>query len=322
MSVGRRPDSAAGADAPVLPDAVRRQIVFRLAPAGAVPFLQLARLDRPIGYWLLVLPCWWSSALASLAAHRPLDVWHLAQFLVGAIVMRGSGSTYNDIVDRDLDAKVERTRHRPVASGRVSVRAARVFLVGQALVGFLVVLQFNLFTILLGIGSLAIVAVYPFMKRFTSWPQLVLGLAFAWGGLVGWSAQTDGLAASAICVYAAAVLWTIGYDTIYALQDVRDDVQAGIKSTARLFGGHVRLAVGLLYAGSVLLLEGALSTGGVGAAPIAQMGVIGFALHLGWQIGRIVSSDPALALRLFRSNRDAGLILFAGLALAALRPAL
>ena len=316
-SSGPRPDPSAATVAAGLPDAIRRQFVFRWAPAAAVPFLQLARLDRPIGYWLLVLPCWWSSTLASLVAHHPPNVWHLALFLVGAIVMRGSGSTYNDIVDRELDAKVERTRFRPVASGRVSVRAARTFLIAQALIGFLIVVQFNLFTILLGISSLAIVAVYPFMKRFSSWPQLVLGLAFAWGGLVGWSAQTGSLAAPAVCAYAAAIFWTIGYDTIYALQDARDDARAGIKSTARLFGAYVRPAVCLLYAGSVVLMEAALSTGGVSSMPFAQFGVIGFALHLGWQIGRIAPGDPALALRLFRSNRGAGLILFAGLAFAA-----
>lgn len=300
-----------------LPDAVRRQLVFRWAPRRAVPFLQLARLDRPIGYWLLVLPCWWSSALASLATHRPPQVVQLALFLVGAIVMRGSGSTYNDIVDRDLDAKVERTRGRPIPSGRVGVGAARVFLVAQALVGFLVVIQFNLFTVELGIASLLIVAAYPFAKRVTSWPQLVLGFAFAWGGLVGWSAQTGALAPPALLIYAAAIAWTIGYDTIYALQDARDDPAAGIKSTARLFGTHVRLAVGLLYVAAVLLAEAALAAGGVAGAPLAQLGVAGFALHLGWQVAALAPADPARALRLFRANRDAGLILFAGFALAA-----
>ena len=302
---------------PVLPDAVRRQLVFRWAPRRLVPFLQLARLDRPIGYWLLVLPCWWSSTLASLAAHRPPHLVHLALFLIGAIVMRGSGSTYNDIVDRDLDAKVERTRGRPIPSGRVSVGAARVFLVLQALVGFLVVIQFNLFTVALGIASLLIVAVYPFAKRVTSWPQLVLGFAFAWGGLVGWSAQTGALAAPAFLVYAAAIAWTIGYDTIYALQDARDDPAAGIKSTTRLFGAHVRFAIGVLYLLAVLLAEAALAAAGVAGVLLAQLGVAGFALHLGWQVVSLVPGDPVRALRLFRSNRDAGLILFAGFALAA-----
>ena len=210
-------------DVYVLPDAIARQWLIRATPAAWHPYLQLARLDRPIGYWLLVLPCWWSSAFASVVDGERPDVLHLILFLVGAIVMRGSGSTYNDIVDRDLDAKVERTRHRPVASGRVGVRAAKVFLVAQALVGFVVVIQFNRFTILLGIGSLAIVAIYPFMKRFSSLPQVVLGLAFAWGGLVGWAAHFGSLARPAVLLYAGAVFWTIGYDTIYAIQDARDD---------------------------------------------------------------------------------------------------
>lgn len=287
-------------------------------PAAWHPFLQLARLDRPIGYWLLTLPCWWSSLLASLASHERPDVWHLLLFLVGAIAMRGAGSTYNDIVDRHLDAQVERTRYRPVASGRVSVAAARVFLVAQALVGLAVVVQFNLFTILLGIASLAIVAVYPFMKRFTAWPQFVLGLAFAWGGLVGWSAHFATLAPAACLIYAAAVVWTIGYDTIYAVQDARDDPAAGIKSTARLFGRRIKSAVGLIYVASVVLLEAAVLAAGAGANPGAQAGVLGFALHLAWQIRRLDADDPAGALLLFRSNRDSGLIVCAGLALAAL----
>ena len=302
----------------VLPDAVPRQTLVRITPAAWHPYLQLARLDRPIGYWLLTLPCWWSSLLASLVAHRPPDWRHLLLFLVGAIVMRGSGSTYNDIVDRHLDALVARTRHRPIPSGRVSVGAARVFLVVQALVGLMVVVQFNLFTILLGIASLAVVAIYPFMKRVTSWPQLVLGLAFAWGGLVGWAAAFGSLAGPAVLVYAAAVLWTVGYDTIYAVQDARDDPAAGIKSTARLFGARIRLAVGLLYAASILCLEAALVVGGVADALAAQLGILGFALHLGWQVARLDADDAGRALTLFRANRDSGLILSAGLVAAAL----
>lgn len=301
-----------------LPDAVPGSPLFRLVPVRWHPFIQLARLDRPIGYWLLVLPAWWSSSLASLVDDRPPHVWHLILFLVGAIVMRGSGSAYNDIVDRELDAKVERTRNRPVASGRVSVGAARLFLVVLALIGFLVVIQFNPFTILVGIASLAIVAVYPFMKRVTSWPQLVLGFAFAWGGLVGWAAAFGSLALPAVLVYAAAIAWTIGYDTIYAVQDARDDPAAGIRSTARLFGAHLRAAVGLLYAGAVLLMEGALLASGAAGRPIAQLGVFAFAAHLTWQVRRLRPDDPSLALTLFRSNRDAGLLLFFGLATAAL----
>lgn len=301
-----------------LPDAVAGAPLFRLTPAGWHPFLQLARLDRPIGYWLLVLPCWWSSTLASLAAHQPPRLFHLLLFFIGAVVMRGSGSTYNDIVDRELDARVERTRNRPLPAGRVGVGAARVFLLAQALIGLLVVIQFNLFTILVGIGSLAIVAIYPFMKRVTSWPQLVLGFAFAWGGLVGWAAIFGSLALPAVLIYGAAILWTIGYDTIYAVQDIRDDPAAGIKSTARLFGSHLKVSVGAFYAGAVLLAELALISAGRGDQLLAQLGVTAFAVHLAWQVSQVRPDDGPRALRLFRSNRDAGLLLFCGLGLAAL----
>lgn len=308
----------ARAVAPVeLPDAARGQVLFRITPQAWVPYLQLARLDRPIGWWLLVLPCWWSSTLASLVAHHAPNIVHLCLFVVGAMTMRGAGSTYNDIVDRYVDAKVERTRHRPIPSGRVSVAAARLFLVVQALIGLAVVLCFNRFTILLGMASLAIVAVYPFMKRISSWPQLVLGLAFAWGGLVGWAAAFASLASAPVWLYAGAVLWTIGYDTIYAIQDARDDPAAGIKSTARLFGASVRPAIAAIYLGAVVLIEGAVVSAGAGGHLLAQAGVAAFAFHLAFQVWRIDAADPARALALFRSNRNAGLILFAGLALAA-----
>jgi 4-hydroxybenzoate polyprenyltransferase len=243
----------------------------------------------------------------------------LALFLVGAIAMRGAGSTYNDIIDRDLDAGVERTRHRPLPSGAVTPKQAALFLVFQALIGLAVLLQFNGFAIVLGLFSLLPVFIYPFMKRITSWPQAVLGLAFAYGGLEGWAAVTGSLAPAAWLCYGAAILWTIGYDTIYAVQDLEDDSIVGIRSTARLFAGNTARAVGLLYAGTVLLLIPALILAGSG--PVGFAGLIGFALHLGWQVRRIDTSDVQGALRLFRSNRDAGLILFAGLAIdAALRP--
>ncbi len=309
------PDAASPAVA-ALPDAVRGQLLFKLAPSAWWPFLQLARLDRPIGWWLLALPCCWSSALASLATHRPLAIGQIALLFLGAIAMRGAGSTYNDIVDRHLDAKVERTRLRPLPSGRVSVRGARAFLVLQALVGLAVVVCFNRFTIVLGIASLAIVAAYPFMKRVTSWPQLVLGLAFAWGGLLGWAALAGALAPAAVWLYAGAVCWTVGYDTVYAVQDARDDPAAGIKSTARLFGGRVRLAVGLIYAGCAVLIEAALFAAGVEARVPAQAGVACFAVHLASQVWRLDAGDGVGALVLFRSNRNAGLILALGLAAA------
>jgi 4-hydroxybenzoate polyprenyltransferase len=296
-----------------LPDARPTSLILRLTPDFALPYVQLARLDRPIGWQLLLAPCWESTALAGNAAHRGPNLWHLALFFVGAIAMRGAGCTYNDILDRKLDAGVERTKGRPLPSGRVSVGAAAAFLVAQALVGLAVLLSFNAFSIALGFASLAIVAVYPLMKRVTSWPQAVLGLAFSWGALMGWSATYGALGLSALLLYAAAFCWTIGYDTIYALQDARDDAIVGIKSTARLFGAHARLGVGLFYFLTAVLTQAALLS--VGAGYLAQIGWLGFVAHLVWQLAQVEGASPATALKLFRSNRDAGLILFAGIAL-------
>jgi 4-hydroxybenzoate polyprenyltransferase len=297
-----------------LPDAVAGQILLRLAPKSWHPFLQLARIDRPIGWWLLVLPCWWSSMLASLATGAPPNIHHLLLFLVGAVAMRGCGSTYNDIIDREIDATVARTRGRPLPSGRVGVHAAKLFFVAQALVGLVVLLQFNPVSIGLGICSLLPVAIYPFMKRITSWPQLVLGAAFAWGALMGWAAMTGGLALAPVLLYLGAVLWTIGFDSIYAVQDLEDDTRMAIGSTARAFGDHLRVAVGTLYAAAVLAVAAAL--GAAGAPPLAFLGPVGFALHLAWQVWRLDAADPRRALTLFRANRDAGLLLLAGLAVA------
>ncbi len=301
----------------LLPDSVARHPALRFAPAWAVPYVQLARIDRPIGWWLLLLPCWQSSALASAAAGRAPDFLHLLLFLIGAVAMRGAGSTYNDLVDRRIDAQVERTRGRPLPSGRVTPLQAKVFVVLQCLVGLAVLLSFrDPFTIALGFGSLLIVLAYPFMKRVTSWPQAALGLAFAWGGLMGWAAIFGSLAAPAFLVYAAAIFWTIGYDTIYALQDIRDDAIAGVRSTARLFGDHVKAAVGLMYAAAVGL--SALAVHLAGVSPLAYAGVAAFATHLAWQTATIDPQDKDRALLLFRSNRNAGLLLFAGYLAAAL----
>jgi 4-hydroxybenzoate polyprenyltransferase len=297
----------------LLPDARPASLVLRLSPDFALPFVQLARLDRPAGWQLLLAPCWQATALAGLQLHRAPNLAHLALFLVGAITMRGAGSTYNDILDRRLDAGVERTRNRPLASGRVSVSAAVAFLVAQSLVGLAALVCFNRFSIWLGIASLAIVAVYPLMKRVTSWPQAVLGLAFSWGALMGWSATFASLALAPALLYASAVSWTVGYDTIYALQDARDDARVGIRSTARLFGENAALGVGLFYAAAAVLALSAILV--VGGGPIALAGCLAFAGHLAWQTMRTRGADPATALRLFRSNRDAGLILFAGVAL-------
>jgi 4-hydroxybenzoate polyprenyltransferase len=304
---------AVAPEADILPDAKPASLVLRLTPAVALPYVQLARLDRPIGWQLLLVPCWQSAALAGLAHGAGPDLVHLALFMIGAIAMRGAGSTYNDILDRKLDAGVERTRGRPLPSGRASVQAAAVFLVAQSLVGLAVLLCFNAFSIALAIASLAVVAVYPLMKRVTQWPQAVLGLAFSWGALMGWAADYGTLALPALFLYASAFCWTIGYDTIYALQDARDDAIVGIKSTARLFGKNALLGVGLFYLAAALLAQVALWS--VGASVIAELGFLGYCLHFVWQLRRVDGATPAMALRLFRSNWYAGLILFAGIAL-------
>ena len=286
--------------------------VDTLAPSWARPYLRLARADRPIGAWLLLLPCWWSAGLAAIGTGRPYpDPWHVALFFVGAFVMRGAGCTWNDILDRDLDARVARTRSRPIPSGQVSVKAAAAFLVAQALVGLLVLLQFNRFTILVGIASLGVVAIYPLMKRVIWWPQIILGFAFSWGALMGWAAVFSRLDAAALLLYAGSIAWVIGYDTIYAHQDREDDALVGVKSTARLFGARTRLALVGFYTVAVLLIG--LSGAAAGAGPVFVVGCILFGAHLGWQIDRLDIADPDLCLRLFKLNRDAGLILFAAL---------
>jgi 4-hydroxybenzoate polyprenyltransferase len=289
------------------------------APAWTRPYLRLARLDRPIGSWLLLLPCWWSSALAAIAAHQPApSLAHIALFFVGAFAMRGAGCTWNDIVDRDLDASVERTRSRPIPSGQVSVAKAVLFLALQALVGLAVLLSFNAFTIALGIASLAIVAVYPFMKRITYWPQIVLGLAFSWGALMGWAAWFGRLGLPALLLYAGSIAWVIGYDTIYAHQDREDDALVGIKSTALLFGERTKPMLALFYALAVSLIGAAGFAAGAG--PVFGLGLLAFAAHLAWQVVTLDVGDPDRCLAIFKSDRDAGLILFAGLlADAALR---
>jgi 4-hydroxybenzoate polyprenyltransferase len=293
--------------------------VDTLAPVWVRPYLRLARLDRPIGSWLLLIPCWWSSALAAVAAHaRAPSLGHIVLFFIGAFAMRGAGCTWNDIVDRDLDAAVERTRSRPIPSGQVSLARAVLFLVLQALAGFAVLITFNRFTIALGIASLGIVAVYPFMKRITYWPQIVLGLAFSWGALMGWAAAFGSLSLPPLLLYAGSISWVIGYDTIYAHQDREDDALIGIKSTALLFGARTKPMLALFYALAVFLLGAAgLSAGG---GIVFALGLCAFAVHLTWQIVRLDIANPDNCLAVFKSDRDAGLILFAALLLdAALR---
>jgi len=289
-----------------------------VAPAWARPYLRLARLDRPIGSWLLLMPCWWSVGLAAVHARSQVNVWHLLLFFIGAFAMRGAGCTWNDIVDRDLDARVERTRSRPIPSGQVTASSAAAFLVLQALVGLAVLLQFNRFTIYVGFASLAVVAIYPFMKRITYWPQIVLGLAFSWGALMGWPATFARLDVPAFLLYAGAISWVIGYDTIYAHQDREDDALIGIKSTALLFRERTKPMLALFYALAVALI--ALAGWSAGAGLVFALSLLAFAAHLAWQIARLDVDDPINCLVVFKSNRDAGLILFAGLVLdAALR---
>jgi 4-hydroxybenzoate polyprenyltransferase len=282
------------------------------APLWSRPYLRLSRLDRPIGSWLLLLPCWWSAALAAGIAH---DVSRLplilVLFLIGAFAMRGAGCTWNDITDRDLDAQVERTRSRPIPAGQVSVPQAAVFLVLQALAGLAVLLQFNRFAVGCGIASLIIVAVYPFMKRITYWPQIVLGLAFSWGALMGFAVTFGRIDATALVLYAGSIAWVIGYDTIYAHQDAEDDALIGIKSTALLFGARTRPALMVFYGLAVVLIAMALALAGAGW--MAWIGLAAFAVHLVSQIERLEIGDPRLCLRIFKSNRNAGLLLFAGL---------
>jgi 4-hydroxybenzoate polyprenyltransferase len=286
--------------------------VDRAAPPGIRPYLRLARLDRPIGSWLLLMPCWWSAGLAAVHAREAMpNPWHVLLFFIGAFAMRGAGCTWNDTVDRDIDGRVERTRSRPIPSGQVTVMQAAAFLAAQALVGLAVLLQFNRLTVYLGIASLAVVVVYPFMKRITYWPQIVLGLAFSWGALMGWPALLGRLDWQALVLYAGSIAWVIGYDTIYAHQDREDDALIGLKSTALLFGPRTKPMLALFYGAAVLLIGLAGFSAGAGV-PFA-IGLAMFAVHLAWQIRRLDINDSDLCLALFKSNRDAGLILFAAL---------
>jgi 4-hydroxybenzoate polyprenyltransferase len=300
-----------------LPDAVRGHWADRLAPVRLRPYLRLARIERPIGWWLLLLPCWWSAALAAIAAGQAWpDPVHCALFLIGAVAMRGAGCTYNDIVDRDLDTRVERTRQRPLPSGQVGLKGALIFLGLQCVVGLAVLLQFNAFAIATGFASLGIVALYPFMKRIFWLPQIVLGLAFAWGALMGWAVAFGSLGWAAAALYVGSIAWVVGYDTIYALQDIEDDEIAGIKSSARFFGEQVKLGVAACYGLTIVFMTAAFFLAGAGLAAFLGLGL--FAVHLAFQVACLDRQDGAGALRLFRSNREAGLILFAAMILDSL----
>lgn len=293
-------------------DAVPGNWVDAIAPQSWRPYLRLARADRPIGAWLLLWPCWWSLAMAGIATDAAYpDPWYMALFAIGALVMRAAGCTWNDITDRDYDSQVARTRSRPIPSGQVSVQGAIVFMVGLSLAGLMVLLQFNTFTILLGIASLGLVAIYPFMKRFTYWPQVFLGLAFSWGGFLGWAAVLGELSLSPFLLYAASIAWTVGYDTIYAHQDKEDDALLGLKSTALKFGENTKPWLTLFYGIAFIGIASAGITAGAGT--VFCLGLVAAAAHFIWQIATLDVSDGANCLKRFRSNRDFGVIVFAAL---------
>lgn len=289
-------------------DAQKDNWVDRYAPDWLKPYARLARWDRPIGFWLLFWPCAWGLALAAVETpERGFGVVSAVLMFIGAVLMRGAGCTFNDIVDRDIDMKVARTRSRPIPSGQVTAKQALGFLVSQALIGALILFQFNRFTVWAGVASLVLVAIYPFMKRITWWPQFFLGLAFSYGALVGWSSETGGLSWPPILLYLGTILWVIGYDTLYALQDVEDDALVGVKSTARLFGDNVRPAVSVLYVGAVLLwLMAALSAG---AGIILAVLMLVPAGILAWQVYTVDATVPENPLVRFKANHYVGIAL-------------
>ncbi|HEX6959236.1 MAG TPA: 4-hydroxybenzoate octaprenyltransferase [Ferrovibrio sp.] len=303
---GGRSDGSHAGPAPA--DALPDHWVARWLPAAWQPYARLSRLDRPIGTWLLLLPGWWAIALTR-GEGQPLDFYLLILFGIGALVMRGAGCTFNDIVDRDFDAAVERTRLRPIPAGRVRVRQAWIWLIAQALIGFAVLIQMNSLAILLGVASLALAAIYPFMKRITWWPQFFLGLAFNWGAVLGYAAARGTLDWTTLALYAAGISWTLGYDTIYALQDKEDDALIGVKSTARLFGDHARLWIAAFY--DLTLIGLAVAGGFAGLRWPFWIGLAAAACHFAWQVLTLKPGDPQDCLTKFRANRDAGMVIFA-----------
>ena len=305
-------------------DAPSGHWVYRALPRRQWPYAQLARWDRPIGWQLLMWPCWWSAAFAGVAgiddplvAFAPFpDPWHLLLFLIGAVAMRGAGCTYNDLVDQDIDDQVARTRSRPLPSGQVTRRQAKLFLALQALVGLLVLIQFNLFAVGVGVLSLAVVAIYPFMKRFTDWPQLGLGLAFSWGAWMGWAAVYGELGLAPALLYLGTIPWVIGYDTIYAHQDKEDDALVGVRSTARLFGENTKPWLLGLYSACLLLFAAAYWVAGL--PPLAYAGLVAAGAHMARQIRILDIDDADQCLKLFKSNTIVGVLIFGGLLAAGL----
>ncbi|MEM6481659.1 MAG: 4-hydroxybenzoate octaprenyltransferase [Pseudomonadota bacterium] len=308
------PEAATSSENGQVADAVAGNWVDRYAPAAARPFLRLSRADRPIGTWLLLLPCWWGLALAIVYDGRAgwHDLWIFAGCAIGAFLMRGAGCTWNDITDRGIDGSVSRTASRPIPSGQVSTRAALFWAIAQSLLAFCILITFNWAAILLGIVALLPVAVYPFAKRFTWWPQVFLGIAFNWGALLAWTAHTGRLETPAILLYPAGIAWTLFYDTIYAHQDVEDDALIGVKSTARLFGHATPIWLRRFLIAAVSLMGAAVLLAAIDGAPgavlVALIGPWAFGLHLFWQLRQLDLEDQTVLVRVFRSNRNAGLL--------------
>jgi 4-hydroxybenzoate polyprenyltransferase len=305
-------------------DAPKGNWVDRFAPGPARPYLRLSRADRPIGTWLLLIPCLWAIALAGGAdgAFRTWDIWLVLSCGVGAFLMRGSGCTWNDITDRKIDAAVTRTQSRPLPSGQVTVVGALVWMAAQALVAAVILFTYNWLAVALGVASLALVAIYPFAKRFTWWPQVFLGLAFNWGALLAWAAHAGKVPPAALLLYAGGIAWTLYYDTIYAHQDREDDALIGVKSTARLFGDNSRKWLWGFFALTILFMAAAVvlahaPAGRALAMVTALAGIWAMGWHIAWQMRRLDLDDPASCLVVFRSNRDAGLIPVPFLAVAA-----
>lgn len=293
-------------------DAAHDNLADRITPPGLLPYVRLARFDRPVGAWLLLFPCWWSMLLAQDAIGQTFpNLWFMLLFAFGAFVMRGAGCTYNDIADADFDRQVARTASRPIPSGQVSKRQAFAFAMLLCLAGLAVLLQFNWTTVLLGASSLLLVAIYPFAKRFTNWPQLLLGLTFKWGALVGWTAITGAPSLTMLVLYAGCICWTIAYDTIYAHQDKEDDALIGLKSTALHFGASTPRWLTLFFGAALLLWLGAGLMAGAQAGFYVALGLVG--LHFVWQVRTLDMADPANCLKRFKANTQVGWLLTLGL---------
>jgi 4-hydroxybenzoate polyprenyltransferase len=302
-------------------DAPKGNWVDRFAPKPTVPYLRLSRADRPIGTWLLYIPCLWGVSLAAMAdSFRPWDIWLALSCGLGAFLMRGAGCTWNDITDRDFDGQVARTRSRPIPSGQVTVKGALVWMAVQAVIAAVVLFSYNALAIGLGVASLALVAIYPFAKRFTWWPQVFLGLAFNWGAVLGFAAHAGTITPAALLLYVAGISWTLYYDTIYAHQDTEDDALIGVKSTARLFGSHSRRWLWGFMAITLILMAAAIAATpakGVWPPLVALAGVWAFGWHMVWQMRQLDVDNPTSCMKIFRANRDAGLLPALFLAIAA-----